>query len=144
MDDSSERVVFSGSWYSSARADGHFGSTYRCANAVTGEPTAVAHYNPLIRNTGYYDIYVWYRHQTNHSQRAPWTITYKGESFTNEVNETENGKDWVLLAGGLHFTSGTNVVVTVSNNSGEKRDRVIVADAVRFVRKEPTPKDAGQ
>ena len=136
LDDSNSEVEFSGAWYIGKQKNGFYGSSYRCANAVKGEPTATATFHPLIRNTGYYDIYVWFRDHKNYSKSVPWIINYKGDSFTNLVDQTVEGNDWRLLASGLHFSSGTDVTITVGNNSGERADRVIIADAVRFVRKE--------
>jgi hypothetical protein len=142
LNSSSSNVVFSGAWHARATKDGKQESRYMAANAVSGKATATAEYHPLIRNTGYYDIFVWHRSNPKFSRNAPWVVTYKGESFTNHINQTQHGRQWVPLAESLHFSAGTNVVVSISNNSGESADRAIVADAIRFVRKEETPEDS--
>jgi len=136
MDDSSLSATFSGAWYEGKQKSGQFGESYRCANTVHNEPTAVAEFRPVIRNTGYYDVFIWHRHNANYSKETPWVITYKGESFTNHVDQTIEGGNWRLLADSLHLNSGTNVVVSINNATTDETPRVVVVDALRFVRKE--------
>jgi hypothetical protein len=144
LDDKYANVTMVGKWYPGKRKQGRYGESHMCANTVSEAATATAYYRPTIQKSGIYDVYIWYSEGPGRSSRAPWVITYDGGVFTNKVDQTINGGDWYLLAANLRFSPGTNGVVTVSNNTGEDVQHIVIADAVRLVRKDVAKKSIGQ
>lgn len=141
LDNDSPDVSFVGKWFFGKAGHGFLGLDYSCANSTAaGKPTATAVYRPLIRNAGLYDIYVWYVQHPNRSTKAPWFISHEAGSEIIPVNQTKGGSKWHLLAEAKPFGPGTDGFVSISNDTGET-EKVIVADCVRFVRRDDPPQD---
>lgn len=144
LDDTSSGVSFNGAWFPGKQKGGRYGDSHMCANAKRTETSATAVYRPEIQNAGIYDIYIWYCTSGNRSTKAPWVITYDGGVITNYVNQTEDGGGWYLIAANLHLSAGTNTTVGISNQTSESPQHVVIADAVRFVRKQKTAQNGGE
>jgi len=127
------QASYTGSWTVSQTAEGRYGLNYHYATTTDGPATATATYRPLISRAGAYDVYLWYPAGGNRATNAPWVVSYAGGSVTSLVNQTTDGGKWVQIAGGKYFAAGTNGSVQLANNTGA-RGKVVMADAVRFVR----------
>lgn len=127
------QAAYTGSWTVSSSAGGRYGADYHHTGTKDGPATATATYRPLIGVAGSYDVYLWYPAGSNRATNAPWVVSYSGGSVTSLVNQTTGGGGWVQIAGEKHFAAGTNGCVQLANNTGVG-GRVVVADAVRFVR----------
>mgnify|MGYP002624375004 FL=1 len=142
LDDTDEAVVLTGAWFDGKSRRCH-GVGYRCANTVKGNATAFAIFRPQIPESGRYHIYIRYVSHENRSKQAPWTISCGDGVETVNVDQTKNDSDWVLIASGKFFKSGSEGFISVSNDTGEP-GTVVVADAVRLVLQEKINSPGGQ
>ncbi|MBO7392708.1 MAG: fibronectin type III domain-containing protein, partial [Abditibacteriota bacterium] len=124
----------SGSWTSGTYAGGWptTASQYISASVKTS-PTATCTWTPQIPITANYDVYAWWCAGSNRTTAATYTINHANGSSSFTVNQQTNGAQWNLLASDVRFNAGTsgNVVLTNQAVGGS----VVIADAVRFVRK---------
>jgi len=133
-------VSVAGEWNPGKEKHRSHGEDYLCANTVpVGNPTATVVYRPLIRNAGYYDVFVWHIPHSNRSANAMWFLSYDGGRELVAVNRDANGEGtWHRIAEAKPFDSGTDGFVSISNDTGET-DKIVVIDAVRFVRRDDLP-----
>lgn len=126
-----------GSWTESNNPS-QFGSTYRVAWPVnpSGSATSRATYRPTISIPGTYEIHVWYVSGGNRSEATPHTIQHSRGQTLVPVDQRSGGGGWQLLAGNIHFNSGSDGFVQIANNAPGS---VVVADAVRFSLLEADP-----
>jgi hypothetical protein len=134
IDNRDPRATFTGVWFSGT-AWYPYGVDYAYAMG-SPLPTATATFRPTIVAPGYYDVSVWVGWWTNFSANAPWTVTSSGGTVTTNLDETVPMLQWKLIAPGVYFDAGTNGFVSALNNTGES-NRVVVADAVRFIPSTP-------
>ncbi|MBA4149358.1 MAG: hypothetical protein H0X66_14680 [Verrucomicrobia bacterium] len=138
MDNDHPDVSLIGEWYT-RKGNGLYGEDYFCANTTgNGSITATVVYRPLIQNPGLYDVYIWYVPHENRSTEAPWFISYEGGSEIVAVDQATGGHKWHRICEAKPFSPGSEGFVSVSNDTVE-RGKVVVADAVRFVRRDNVP-----
>jgi DnaJ domain len=125
-------ATFIGNWTLGKVAKDRNNKTYHYAGTVEGVATATATFTPLIPATGNYDVYVWYSQGPKRSTRALFQIFHDGTNVEANVNQTVKGGRWNLIASNIRLLQGTNGYVRLSNSTGEA-DRVVIADAIRFV-----------
>ncbi len=136
IDNDHADVTMAGNWYAGKSGMGFKGTNYFCANTTAlGKSTATAVYRPVIRNSGRYDVFVWYIPHQNRSTKVPYFVSYEGGSEIVTVNQTVHVGGWYPICKGKLFSSGTEGFISVSNDTGEK-EKVITMDAVRFVRQD--------
>jgi hypothetical protein len=82
--------------------------------------------------SGRYDVYAWWVAGSNRATNAPYRIDHIAGSNTIPANQTLNGGKWNLL-GEYSFNAGTTGKAVLSDLVAA--DRVVSADAVRFVYK---------
>ena len=143
LDDSQPEVSLSGAWLIGKQNHGFYGTNYVWATTVTGNATATAVYRPEIAQSGEYDIYIMYLAHQNRSRKAPWFVSCSTGTEIVEVDETIEAGGWRLIATGKPFIAGSEGYISVSNDTDEQ-SKIVIADAVRFVRRQPQEKDAGK
>jgi hypothetical protein len=121
-----------GTWASSANA-GFYGTNSRW-NQGGGTGADTATWVPNLPLGGRYEVYGWWVAGSNRATNAPYRIDHIGGSNTIPANQTLNGGKWNLL-GEFSFNAGTTGKVVL--NDLVAADRVVSADAVRFVYKGP-------
>ncbi len=117
--------VLQGTWSTGAFPT-PWGSDYRFA--LTGSTTEEVEWRPNLPAAGNYRVEVWYVEGTNRASDAPFTIHHSGGSTTVDVNQQNNGSNWLSI-GVYPFAAGTGGSVTLSDAAGPT---VVIADAVRF------------
>ncbi|MGG1516073.1 hypothetical protein ABE504_11710 [Paenibacillus oryzisoli] len=125
-------------WTSSSfRPNAYGGSYYTSSNDVNTVQANELTWTPYISKAGYYNVYYWLPESklddTTIASNAPFTIHYASGEETVNVNERQEGKQWVRL-GSYPFAEGIAGNVHLSNNA----DGIVVADAIRFVPLEVT------
>jgi len=123
---------FTGTWSTGTMSPDKYSTNYGFASTVSGAATLTARFAPNLATPGHYDVYVWYPQGSNRSTNAPHTVVFDGGSVTLNLNQTNGGGDWRLLAADKPFAVGTNGYVQIANDTGES-GKVVMADAVRFV-----------
>ena len=101
---------------------------YRWSSAAN--QTDWAKWTPMLSESGWYEVYIWYTEGTNRAPDAVYTVHHPGGETEFTVDQTQGGNQWNLL-GGFGFEAGSTVWVTLSEE-GVSADRVVIADAVRF------------
>jgi hypothetical protein len=132
LDNTDSNVTFTGSWNTNINGFGYYGTNFRSTTSGSNSATATAIYRPIVPADGFYDIYVWHPSVSSASTNAQWSIAYDGGTTNISVSQLGGSGAWILLASELHFLSGSNGVVILSNNTGESTNRSVLADAVRF------------
>jgi hypothetical protein len=101
---------------------------------VSATETATITYRPTIAKAGLFDVEAWHSEGDNRSERAHWTVVFDRGEVTTNIDQQLKGGEWVRLASGKPFASGTNGYARLSNKGsvGEEAS-VVTADAVRFV-----------
>ncbi len=125
-------AAYTGSWISANSAADKFGADYRYISTTTGGGNASALFNPEISVPGRYDVFIWYPQGANRSTNVPVTVFYNGGTVSTRVNQETGGGRWQQVGTNLSFRVGTNGFVRIGNGTGET-NRIVVADAVRFV-----------
>ncbi|MDY6892740.1 MAG: cytochrome c3 family protein [Chloroflexota bacterium] len=64
---------------------------------ASGDGSSTASFTPSLSQAGNYKVYAWWTQNTNRATDAPYTITYSGGSYTERVNQRENGSKFVSL-----------------------------------------------
>ena len=127
--DISSFSVETGTWNTSANADGFFGVDYAFANG--GDQTAL--FSGDIAQSGVYDVYVYWPSHPNRATNVPIEVTHANGVSTETVDQTANGGTWNLI-GSYEFDATIPPEIRVSTLG---TNGVVVADAVRL-RIDPT------
>jgi uncharacterized lipoprotein YddW (UPF0748 family) len=122
-------AALGGSWTTGTSATDKFGSDYHFASTTLSR---TATYTPLIHTAGRYDVQVWYSQGGNRSTNAPFTIVHEGGVRTGGINQQANGGGWRTVATNLPFARGSTGSFQWQSSTPEP-DKVVIADAVRFV-----------
>jgi hypothetical protein len=95
--------------------------------------TYTATWTPNIDLAGSYEVSARWVSDPNRSTAVPYTINHAGGSDTVNVDQRQNGGQWVVL-GTYNFNAGTGGNVTIDNFTVNDPDTErIVADSVRIV-----------
>lgn len=96
---------------------------------------------PRVTEAGGYEVQVHYVPGSNRATNAPYTIYHAGGTSTRIVNQTTGSGNgtWVSL-GSYQFTAGTTHKVVLGDVAG----KVVVADAVRLVKRAEATKELHQ
>jgi hypothetical protein len=121
-----------GSWGTST-ASGFFGTNSRWSQGGTGSNTAT--WTPNLPVSGRYEVLAWWVAGSNRATNSPFRIDHISGSNTISANQTLNGARWNSL-GEFSFNAGNTGRVVLNN--GVASDRVVSADALRFVYKGPS------
>ncbi|GIF08422.1 DNRLRE domain-containing protein [Actinoplanes siamensis] len=134
------KVTRTGEWLGSTgndRSQAVNGAYVYNSDATAGQSFS---WVPRITEAGSYEVLTHYVPGSDRATTAPYTISYDGGTVTKAVNQTTGSGNgtWVSL-GSYPFKAGTTHKVTLGDVAG----KVVVADAVRFVKRgEATkPKD---
>ncbi len=125
--------VISGTW-SIGSLSGQYGTDYRYKTTRTSSPYNFVEWRPNLPSSGSYEVAVWYPPSSNRPNNARYTVYYDGGTQTVTVDQTLNASTWVSL-GTFTFAAGTGGYVQLSDEA--RRNRTIVADAVRFYKPGP-------
>lgn len=125
VNDSDAAFSTTGSWVVSGGAGSYQGDERW---AISGGSPATARWQPTLALAGEYEVYVWYRADTNRAPDAPYTVVAPGVRTTIRVDQRVNGGQWVSL-GTFAFHAGASGYVELSDDAGPN---VVVADAVRW------------
>jgi uncharacterized lipoprotein YddW (UPF0748 family) len=119
---------------------GEFGKKYRkdYHYKTKGNGDAYVSFKPMLPETGLYAVYEWHVAGPNRAAKVPVVITHQDGTNRVTVNQQKSGAVWNLL-GRFNFSRGT-AEVRVSDKIQEP-EKVIVADAVRFVKVEGDESD---
>jgi RHS repeat-associated protein len=124
------KTAASGTWANGTTDTGKaIGGGYRINNdAATGNTFT---WVPRITESGTYDVQVHYVPGADRATAAPYTVHHKGGTTQRTVNQTTGSGSgaWVSL-GAYAFDAGTTHKVVL----GDVASKVVVADAVRFVK----------
>jgi len=101
--------------------NGNLGFAY----LVSNPPDATATWTPDLAG-GSYDVYAWWKAESNRATDAPYTIYYDGGDETVRVNQKINGSQWNKLGGPYSFAAGSSGYVMLANNA----NNYVIADAV--------------
>jgi len=98
--------------------------------SLTTNQTDWAMWTPVLPQSGWYEVYVWYVEGTNRAPDALFTVHHAdGDSYVS-VDQTGDGEQWNLL-GGFGFDAGSSGWVTLSE-TGVTPGKVVIADAIMF------------
>lgn len=138
MDVDNHSATWTGSWGISATKILYYGDNYRWATGAgtnVSSPTAEATFTTAETAgvTGTYHVYVRWTTHPNREESARFRIydgtTYRGNC---DVNQTLNGGEW-RFCDDVTLTIGNRGVVKLGNENCPT-NKVVIADAVRFVR----------
>jgi RHS repeat-associated protein len=135
------RVSTVGEWkgVSTGDATGAIGGSYRTnSDATTGHSFT---WVPRLTETGTYEVQVHYVPGANRTTAAPYTVHHAGGQATVNVNQTTGSGNgaWRSL-GSWSFNAGTTHRVVLGDSAG----KVVVADAVRLIKRGTDVKRAHQ
>lgn len=114
-----------GTWNTSTNVKQYWGSNYQVHRSGTGSNRFTWRFTPT--ESGVYRISTWYPAASDRATNAPHTITYNGGTYTQRINQKQNGGRWVEL-GVFPFQGGQEGRVRLSDNA----DGFVMADAIRF------------
>lgn len=127
-----DQATATGTWtYTPSASGAAYNDDYEQA-ATAATETATARWTPNITRPGNYDVYVMHCAGPDRTTGAPFTVVYDGGSETFHIDQTTNGGTWQLL-GRWPFAIGNSGYVQVGSATADP-GKVVVADAVRFVR----------
>ena len=145
VDEGSSYVEFTGDrrWFDAGTGFAHRREVYvECQNpfaegtargvqTVTDGRESRAEWSADLPASGEYAVYVSYK-TVERSSRMPYTVRHLGGESRFAVNQTMGGGTWIYL-GTFRFAAGQNpALVTLSNRSSKKKNRVVTADAVKI------------
>lgn len=125
-------TVQSGTWSTATISTDKFGSNYRFASSGTG--ASVVRWTAQLPNSGMYEVFVWYPQGSNRTPNAPYTVAGLDGNTTVRVDQRTGGGGWRSI-GTYPFSQGS-ASVSLSNDC---QPSVVLADAVRWLYKEPLP-----
>jgi hypothetical protein len=132
VDNGGAGYTASTNWWTSVNVTGYYGSNYspRWTEAVSD----TAYFRGVVPSAGIYNVYAWWTADTDRSTVTPIFIYDKTGNYTRPlVNQTINGGKWNLL-GAFDLNSGTNLVRVGPWTSPIVAGKVVIADAVRWVK----------
>jgi hypothetical protein len=106
---------------------------YRMNFALNNREEGTFGFVPWIRETGTFEICIWYPSSETYSSQAQVRINHNGGTDTHMINQQQNGGRWISL-GTYELQSGSSEVVTIR---ADQSSGVVVADAIRLMRIEP-------
>ena len=118
-----------GSWASSSRVAGYFGSDF-LSDDNTGKGTKTARFTPTLSSTGSYAVYARWTAAPSRAGNVPIDVLDSTGTHTVQVDQRSNGSVWVLL-GVYRFSAGTSGSVTIRTTG---TTGVVIADAIKFVK----------
>ncbi len=139
LDTEMESVSFSnnGEGWGETANSGNYG-TSRARITLIGDGSRSVTYKPVL-NQGSYEVFGWWVASSNRAPNTPYTIYHSDGETTVRVNQQQNDARWVSL-GTFQFDGNASDSVRVSNNASASAagaaGTYVVADAVRFVKKE--------
>jgi hypothetical protein len=86
-------------------------------------------YLPYFFKSADYDVFIWYPSDENFEQDVTVKLMTSDGEVTVQVDQTKSGGNWKKL-GRYHFKKGCRLAVVIE---AEKDDKVVVADAVKFL-----------
>ena len=122
----SSGVSITGSWTSSTYTSGYRGDNYK-HDGDGGKGDRSVQYGPAIPADGDYTVSIWYTDGKNRATNTKIDVAGKHSTYTETVNQTQNGSQWVTLG---TYTLDSTATVTIRNGN---TDGYVVADAVKFV-----------
>jgi len=115
-----------GTWGESHSAQGFHDWNY--AFAMQGDGSRVATWDINVSKDGSYEVFAKWTSHSSRASNAPYTINAYGSNEVVEVNQRENGGEWVSL-GEHDFLRGGDHSVKLSNYA----NGIVIADAVKLV-----------
>jgi hypothetical protein len=126
IDNSDSGFETIGTWISSTRVSGFYGTNYQYARKGNGKHSASWTYN--INTQGEYEIYAQWTSHSNRASHAPYSIYNNGIFIdTVQVDQRVNG-DQLNLLGTFALSSGTLEIVLTNDESG-----AVIADVTQIV-----------
>ncbi len=137
VDNTDARFATQGTWSTGTTAPGRYGNDYRYA-ATSPTSTAAATWRLEPDQPGTYDVYVWWSQGTNRATDARYTLhgSRPWDVQRRVFNQQTGGGQWNFL-GSVALAPGTGAVTLHAR--GSRTDRVVIADAVRIVRRQTVP-----
>ncbi len=105
--------------------------TSRFVDTTKGKKISSVSYQPNIKQSGKYAVYVSYSTLENSVDDAEYIVYHKGVETRFKVNQQMGGGTWVYL-GSFDFDEGCNVYNRVVITNHSHRRGVVSTDAVRF------------
>lgn len=124
LDDGDIGTSSTGIWGVSAVGGGHDGDSLY----GLGGGTNTYRYTPTFTSAGTYRLYAWWTAHSNRSPRAAFDVRSAAGLTTIEVDQRQNGGQWVEL-GTFQFDAASTGYVEISDRNG----KYAIADAVRFL-----------
>ncbi len=127
-DDKAPAYVETGRWRRSVIARGHEGGSYR----FTTYPEASATWTVSLKQTGNYNVQVFYIAGKNRSTSVKYDIAAASGKHSVFIDQQVNDSGWISL-GVFPFNAGDNTVTLDALGSSVSRGKIAaIADAVRF------------
>ena len=139
VDTEMQNVTFSngGEGWGETANPGNYG-TSKARITTIGDGSRFVTYKPEL-NDGDHEVFGWWVASSNRAPDTPYTIYHSDGETVVRVNQQQNDGSWVSL-GSYSFSGTSSDSVRISNNastsSAGAAGTYIVADAIRFVKKE--------
>jgi len=130
VDNEDPQFDSTGNWVLDS-SSGYGGNSLRVTAAAT--ETATATFTPVIAESGYYHVSLWYEGGTLNAADVDITVRHAGGETVWTQNQQRDGHTWKYI-GRYYFHAGSSLStgsVTISNASSDT-GLDVVADAVRF------------
>ena len=124
--DDSTGVSITGTWTTSTYDSGYKGDNYK-HDGDSRKGDRSVQYSPEIPAEGEYTVSIWYTDGNNRATNTKIDVGGKNSTYTETVDQTQNGSQWVTLG---TYTLDSTATVTIRNGN---TDGYVVADAVKFV-----------
>ncbi len=119
----------SGNWWTSTSTSGYLGGNYRVR--ATASTSDAATWQATLPDSGTYAVSVRYTAGSNRASAAPYIVYHNGGTTTIQVNQRQNGGQWVSLGNyGMNAGTSTRIALSCWTSSGT----YVIADAVRLVK----------
>lgn len=139
LDTEMENVSFSsgGEGWGETANPGYYGES-RARISLIGDGSRFVTYKPDLV-AGEYEVFGWWVASSNRAPDTPYTLFHSEGSTTVRVNQQQNDASWVSI-GTYEFLGTSADSVRISNDASASAagagGTYVVADAIRFVRKE--------
>lgn len=109
-------------------------SQYLYASNTQSLTSGTFTWTPNIPFAGRYNVYCWYRADTDRTTSARYTVAYAdGQMLVSIINQALTGGQWVTITTGKQFAAGTTGFVQLTNKTGETDGtKKVIADALKF------------
>lgn len=134
VDNADAACTLSGAWTISSNVRGWYGSNYAVSPTGNG---ALATFYLNIAEAGNYDVSALWTSASDRSTKTPYKVYYQGGSATRTFDQTHWGGRFQLI-GNYPFQAG-QYRVELSANTGDKRTKYVIADAVRALKTSAVP-----